>query len=68
MRVLELHEINTIAGAGADDMTCSIGFPSGVKCEGSVADIKSAALDTWNFFAGIPGTMPSIAEHIWAKL
>lgn len=68
MRTLELHEINAIAGAGSDDIICSIGVPSGVTCQGSVGDFKIAIQEAWAFLADIPGTMPFAAEHILKKL
>ena len=64
MRNLQADEIVSISGG---ELECSVGFPSGVKCEGGWSDWKAAIEGGWNFMASIPGTVPWMAERIFVQ-
>jgi hypothetical protein len=52
MRELSIEEVALVAGG---EMTCSVGFPSGVSCEGTLSEWRSAASSVWKF---VSYTMP----------
>ena len=64
MRTLGLQEHGLVAGGDAGDIKCSAGFPSGVKCEGSLKDTADLAVDAWNILASVPGTAPYVVEKL----
>ncbi len=61
MRELQASETAAVSGG---ELNRSVGFPSGVSCEGTLSDWRSAARGAWNLLAASPFTFPGVLMRL----
>ena len=62
MREIKVEEVMAVGGG---ELSCSVGVPSGVSCEGTLSDWKSAGGAVWDFLAASPFKVPGLLTRIF---